>query len=114
MRRVLVFDDDPQVCDLLELALTETGYAVSRAARLAEARDALQREAIDLALIDMPMFKFSGVEFGKYAAARGVKVLMMAAGEDAGVRADAAGLPYVLKPLRLADIMKAMADLVES
>jgi CheY-like chemotaxis protein len=76
MRRVLIFDDDPSVIELLETALTEAGCAVMRAATLPQALAALAH-GVDLAVIDMPMLNFTGIELGRLAAARGVKVLMI-------------------------------------
>jgi hypothetical protein len=48
------------------------------------------------------------IDLSRLAAAWGVKVLMVAAGEDVVFRAAEAGLPYVVKPFRVADIMGTM------
>jgi|HubBroStandDraft_1064217.scaffolds.fasta_scaffold12507_4 DNA-binding NtrC family response regulator len=114
MRRILVFDDDPQICDLLEMALTETGCTVFRAGSLEHAEQILRHEPIRVLLIDTPMISFSGTKLGTYAAARGIKVLMMAAGEDAALRVRAAGLRYILKPFRIAQIADTVAAMLPS
>jgi DNA-binding response OmpR family regulator len=105
MCRVLVFDDDPQICDLLEAALRDAGFTVRRAVSPEEARQGLEEGPISVALIDTPMVNFVGVEFAVHAAARGVKILMMAAGEDATLDVEVLGLRCVLKPFRIADIV---------
>jgi DNA-binding NtrC family response regulator len=86
MGRVLVVDDDPQICDLLEMALSETGCTVLRAGSLAHAEQILRHEQIGLALVDTPMACFSGMKLAACAANRGIKVVMMAAGEDVAPR----------------------------
>jgi S1/P1 Nuclease len=48
----------------------------------------------------------------RHAAARGIKVLMMAAGEDVVIRAAEAELPYVVKPFRVADIIGTMSAIL--
>jgi DNA-binding response OmpR family regulator len=114
MQRILVFDDDPQVCDLLETALSDASCTVRRAASLEEGKRILQQEPIDLALVDTPMFNFTGVELGLYATARGIRVLMMVAGKDATLRVEAPRLPYILKPFRIADIVDRVVALLAS
>jgi DNA-binding response OmpR family regulator len=109
MRWVLVFDDEPQICDLLEAALTKVGCTVRRAESLEQAEEIIRHEPIKLVLADMPMYRFAGTKLGLYAAACGIPVLMMPAGEDATFRAAAAGLPYIVKPFRLAEIVNAVS-----
>jgi two-component system, OmpR family, response regulator len=112
MRPVLVFDDDPQVAELLEAALTEAGCTVFRADSFGQAVTLIERESIKVALVDMPMVRFTGRKLAAYAAARGIKVLMMPAGADAALRAEAADLPYIVKPFRVAEIVDTVADML--
>jgi DNA-binding NtrC family response regulator len=112
MRPVLVFDDDAQICDLLEAALTKAGCTVRRAHSLEQAQEIIRQEPIKHVLADMPMYRFAGAKLGLYAAACGIPVLMMPAGEDAGSRAEAAGLPYIVKPFRLAQIVDAVSAMI--
>jgi DNA-binding response OmpR family regulator len=112
MRRVLVFDDDPQICDLLEMALTEAGCTVFRAGSLEHAEQTMRHEPISVVLVDTPMVRFTGRKLAAYAAVRGIKVLMMPAGEDAALRAEAAGLRYIVKPFHIADIVDTVVDML--
>jgi DNA-binding response OmpR family regulator len=112
MHEVLLFDDDPQICDVLDAALTKSGYVVRRAESLEQAKAMLSHEPITLVLADMPMAQFSGTKLGICAAARGIPVLMMAAGEDVTPRAEAAGLPYIVKPFRLTRIIDAVCAMI--
>jgi DNA-binding NtrC family response regulator len=111
MNEILLFDDDPQICDVLEAALAKSGCAVRRADSLEQAEAIICHEPIILVLADMPMFRFAGAKLGTFAAAHGVRVLMMVAGEDVTFRAEAAGLPYIVKPFRLARIIDAVRAL---
>jgi DNA-binding NtrC family response regulator len=112
MDRVLVFDDDSQICDVLELALSQMDLEVIPVRSAEHAREAIDGGLIVVALIDTPMFKFSGIELGTYAQARGIKVLMMAAGEDAALRVEAAGFPCLVKPFHVLQLADAMAKLL--
>jgi DNA-binding response OmpR family regulator len=112
MRRVLVFDDDLQICDLLEAALTRAGCTVRRAASLEQAEEIIRHEPIELVLADMPMASFAGRKLGAYAAAHGIPVLMMPAGEDGIPWAEEAGLPYIVKPFRLAEMIDTVSAMM--
>jgi len=50
---ILVVDDDPAICELLSDYLSETGYRVSTAGDGAAMRHVLEREAVDLVILDL-------------------------------------------------------------
>jgi len=51
--RVLIVDDDPVICATLAGYFEQAGYAVVEAKDAAEARQAMQRNSIDLVLLDV-------------------------------------------------------------
>ena len=59
---ILVVDDEPRLRRVLELVLTDAGYAVESAATAREGLDALSRTAVQLALVDLMLPDGSGLE----------------------------------------------------
>ncbi|MDW5613186.1 response regulator transcription factor [Mycolicibacterium sp. D5.8-2] len=59
-RSVLVVDDDPGICDLLESVLELAGYHARRASDAGEAMTTATRHRIDLALIDIGLAGVDG------------------------------------------------------
>lgn len=60
--RILVADDDRDNREIMRMALTRAGYAVTLAADGLEAMDAVAREAPDLILLDLSMPRVTGWE----------------------------------------------------
>src|ERR1035437_9837433 len=72
--KVLLVDDEPDILELLELALMRMGLEVRRASNLSEARQQLDKENIDLCLTDMRMPDGDGLELVRYIAERNLDV----------------------------------------
>lgn len=73
MIRVAVIDDHPIVVDGLRAAIERTGVAevVASAGTAAAARDILERDDVDVALIDLRLPDGHGIDLVSIAAARG-------------------------------------------
>jgi DNA-binding NtrC family response regulator len=69
-RRVLVVDDEPLVCDAVELMLRFDGHTVVTAESGAEALAALDREPFDLVITDYAMPHMKGDELARRIKAR--------------------------------------------
>jgi len=63
--KVLIVDDEVQVCTLLTEQLSELNYRCSSAASAAAARQLLEKETFDVALLDIWLPDTSGVELLK-------------------------------------------------
>ncbi len=61
--RALVCDDEPNVSEIIRVILEREGFQVSFAASLAEARDSLSRNPVDLLALDFILPDGNGVEF---------------------------------------------------
>jgi DNA-binding NtrC family response regulator len=106
--RVLVVDDEPALRRSLARFLTSRGMSVVTAEDGRAAMDLLQREEVDVALIDLMMPNVGGLEVLEYVKANlaGVQVVIMTAFGDVetAVKAVRAGAYHFLtKPFRSND-----------
>ena len=113
--RVLVVDDDTDMLDFIQLALTQRGYRVRIAASAERALSLLEREAADLILLDMALPGMNGDELCRRLKSRAttseIPVLMFSARTERSARtsAEAAGCDgYLVKPISLADLLGAI------
>ncbi|PFG33654.1 response regulator transcription factor [Sanguibacter antarcticus] len=81
--RVLVVDDNHDICDLVALKLTNSGFGVSQAFDGATALQTARAEAFDLIILDVMMPGMSGLDVLRAlrdeAATRSTPVLMLTA-----------------------------------
>lgn len=63
MKRILVVDDEPDVCTYLSRLFRENGYAVSCAGDGNQALDEVEKDRPDLITLDLSMPNKSGVRF---------------------------------------------------
>lgn len=61
--RILVIDDDQALCDLLEEDLCRRGHRIWTALKVADGRELLHQQEIDIVLTDLNMPGTSGIEF---------------------------------------------------
>lgn len=116
MSRILIVDDDPDICALLEFKLASSGYDVSVEADGEAALAAIEQEQIDLVLLDWMMPRMGGLEVcltlradERYAR---LPVLMLTAkAQEVDVqRGLAAGADdYILKPFSPREVVARVA-----
>ncbi len=104
--RVLVVDDEPDILELLELALVRMGLHVERAGSVREALKQLDSKSLDLCLTDMRLPDGDGLEVVRYIAARNMDVpvaVITAHGnmENAISALKAGAFDYLSKPVAL-------------
>ena len=63
MKKVLVVDDEPDICTYLSRIFQEGGFSVSCAANGEQALKAVEKERPDLVTLDLSMPETSGVKF---------------------------------------------------
>jgi CheY-like chemotaxis protein len=69
-RRILVVDDEPMVCDAVELMLSFDGHSVKTAANGVEALACLDTASFDLVITDYAMPQMKGDELAQRIMAR--------------------------------------------
>jgi DNA-binding response OmpR family regulator len=106
---VLVVDDNTDLCALIEDFLQSKDFDVVCVRNGTEAFDALDRRAIDVAVIDLLLpGSLSGEEVAARALQRRAKVLTM----SGALASDTSGRdlrhPHLAKPFRLANLLSAI------
>ncbi len=104
--RVLIVDDEPDILELLELALVRMGLEVERASGVRQAIQCLDAQTFDLCLTDMRMPDGEGLEVVRHIAERGLDVpvaVITAHGnlENAVAVLKAGAFDYLSKPVAL-------------
>jgi CheY-like chemotaxis protein len=90
MTRVLVVDDDPSVCDVVERLLESSGYAVTTATTGRAALELAARQPFAAAIVDLCMPNMHGLEIihGLKSLTPHTKLIVMS-----GLMADCGGPP---------------------
>jgi DNA-binding NtrC family response regulator len=103
VKRVLVVDDDDAIRESLEMAL-ERRYEVVTAPNGRAALEALERQPVDVVLLDLMMPVLDGAGFMAEARRRGhgVPVVVMSAGTQVRERSQQMGaFDYLQKPISM-------------
>jgi two-component system, NtrC family, response regulator AtoC len=107
---VLIVDDEPAIRQILSAYLTKSGFSVAMAANGTEAFERLSKGDIDIAISDIKMPDFTGIELVRRARAAGIDtsfIMMTAyASVDTAIEAIKAGASdYMIKPVRNEEVM---------
>ena len=102
MAQVLIIDDDPQIRDVLRIALKQAGYEVSEAGDGAEGLAKARRGKADLIVLDIGLPEMDGLELCReIRAERETPILFLTARDDEIDRVlglELGGDDYVTKP----------------
>jgi two-component system, OmpR family, response regulator len=104
---ILVLDDSPGVCALVEAALDDVGMRISSATTVARARRIMSQDPPDLAIVDIVLAGESGVGIAYEASKRGSRVLMMSG--FAGVEEGELPFPFIAKPFAIRELVGVAA-----
>ncbi len=114
----LIVDDEPDICELLEITLGRMGLATCAVGTLAEARRELDRDAYDLCLTDMRLPDGNGLDLvdaiGHEHPLLPVAVITAHGNMEAAVRALKAGaFDFVAKPVQLEDLRNLVGQALQ-
>lgn len=107
--RILVVDDEQEIADLLELYLISDGYQVIKSSDALEGLEIMERQKIDLVLLDIMMPKMDGLEMCRRIREKhNVPIIMVSAKTqelDKIVGLTTGADDYVTKPFNPLELM---------
>jgi DNA-binding response OmpR family regulator len=112
---VMIVEDDDSIREMMDITLSQAGYAVALAASGESALDMLKRIRVDLMLLDVHMPRMSGLDVLTALDTMGRRkppVLMVTANRQANTVAEAMRLGcigYMAKPFAPGDLLGRVA-----
>jgi len=121
--RILIADDQPANCTVLERMLENAGHQVHAVEDGEQALDQLEKGQFDLTILDMHMPEFSGLDvvrhlrFMQTGSRKRTPAIILSA--DATVQAaqaasEAGANVFLTKPIVISKLLEAIADLADS
>jgi hypothetical protein len=109
-QRVLIVDDEADIALILKLQLEGAGYETMRARDGLEALDIMEREPLDLVLLDIRMPRMDGIDLLRRMGETGIDlaVIVMTAHGSERIAVDAlqrGAIDYVSKPFSTEEIL---------
>ena len=109
MENILIVDDEKSILDLLSVVFKKEGYGVRTASSGVQAREILEKEAIDLVITDIKMPQTSGMDVLKFAKGLNpeIPVILITAYGSIKQAIDAlkaGALDYVVKPFDVEEL----------
>ena len=118
--RLLIIDDEPEICDFLRDIALGIGYDVVTANRAEDFKRAFAEARADVILLDLTLPGTDGIELLKYMAEMGTRArILIVSGYDEGIRrmahaiGEAKGLDMagvLPKPLRVAELRSLLSQ----
>jgi signal transduction histidine kinase/ActR/RegA family two-component response regulator len=114
--RILVCDDDPGVLAFAATALRDNGHQVWEAGAPAEALAIIEKEPLDILLIDYAMPEMNGLAVIDRARGRQahLKAIMMSGHADVLRCGRAAAIPLLAKPFNGAELRKRISEILSA
>ena len=117
MANILICDDDKEIVEAISIYLSQEGYQIFKAYNGREAIEVLQKEDIQLLLIDIMMPEMDGIQALKEIKKidGGAKVIMCSAmGQQAMVieSIQAGAKDFIVKPFQAERVIEAVKKVV--
>jgi DNA-binding response OmpR family regulator len=106
--KIFIVEDEKPISDLIEMNLSEAGYACRRAYNGLEAADILERERFDLVLLDIMLPGADGYELLEYINPLEMPVIFWTAKSSLQDRVKGLRLgadDYLIKPFEIVELM---------
>jgi DNA-binding response OmpR family regulator len=115
MPRLLIVDDQFEICDVIGAYCHEEGYAVTTACDGISAQEQLEREEFDALIVDVVLADVSGFKLADLASARGIPVLMISGEPRTIDKLNESGrYLFLQKPFHLTELGSALRSLLTS
>lgn len=119
--RILIVDDDPHAIEILTRMLSREGYACVSAASGAAALQTMQRQTVDVILLDVMMPEMDGLQVCERLRAdeswRQIPVILLTAKDDIETRVRGMSLgvsEYLTKPINKRELFTRIAAQLHS
>lgn len=115
--RILIVDDDPDICIMIRMMLQYKGYDVTVMDNPGNVPEVLRSGGIDLILMDMLMSGFNGIDICKSVKKEedisDIPIIMMSAHNEAEFLCLEAGADdFISKPFELKDLLEKIGQSV--
>jgi two-component system, OmpR family, response regulator len=104
LSRILVVEDDVEVCEVVCEFLRENGHMVLAADSAQQARKLLRCATVDVLLIDCVMSGERGDSLAEHAASLGIPAILTSGDLRYRETMEQSGVPFLSKPFRLAEL----------
>lgn len=108
--RILLVEDEMMVAMMFEDALTDLGYRVIKAARVAKAVKLAATEAIDGAILDMNLAGEAVYPVAEVLQRRGIPLIFATGYGGKKLRSDFLRWPILAKPFHLENLARVAAE----
>ncbi len=117
VKRILVVEDEPAICDLCQRVLTSEGFEVDTAANGKVAQDMIEEKQYDLLLFDIKLPVMNGRELYQWLQEKHPeqisKVIFTSGsvlGEDTQLFIEQTGRPFLPKPFTPDELIAIMEE----
>jgi len=118
MKKILVVDDDPNICKLLEIRLEANGYDVIQASNGVEAFVKASEEKPDLIILDVFMPTMDGLKFVKatrWLEMKDIPILILTARMNTKEMFDTFGIAgFLTKPFDPEELLGKVAECIKN
>ena len=107
-KKILIVDDDRLVLATLSRSLEESGYNIIAAANGEEALELVEKEDLDLVILDIRMPGVSGIEISTHLKDKGIPFIVLTAYSDTDLvesMIENGALGYLVKPVDVEQII---------
>ena len=114
--KILVVDDEPTICSMMNVFLTQIGYQVRTVNSGEDAIDVFDEDPPDMVLLDISMPGMRGIDVLQLMKSRKTDcgiIMLSAYGDDQTIQEamDMGAYCYIQKPMELMELKKHLEDL---
>ncbi len=117
VKRILVVEDEPAICELCQRVLTREGFEVDIAVNGKAAQDMIEKQHYDLYLLDIKMPVMTGTEFYQWLQERHRQLISRVIFTSGSVVSgdtqsflEQTGRPYLPKPFIAAELITIVSN----